>query len=917
MSTPTAEILPISVEEEMKRSYLDYAMSVIVSRALPDVRDGLKPVHRRILYAMAEAGYTSDKPFRKSARVVGDVLGKYHPHGQAAIYDSLVRMAQDFSLRLLLVDGHGNFGSMDGDRPAAERYTEVRLKPVSDMCLLEDYDKGTVNFEPNYDGTLEIPTVLPARFPNLLVNGAGGIAVGMATNIPTHNLGEVIDACCALIDQPDLSFEDLLAIVPGPDFPTGGMITSRKGILDAYRTGRGSIPIRGRAHVEEVRKDREAIIITEIPYQVNKSRLVERIAELVNAKELEGISDLRDESDRHGVRVVIELKRDAQADVVLNRLYAMTPLQTSFGVNMLALHGGRPLQMNLHQVLAAFLAFREEVVTRRTRFYLNKARDRAHLVLGLLVAVFHIDAVVALIRASKDAAEARQALMARLWPADDIVPYLSLLQEEASLKEGGYQLSEAQVKAILDLRLHRLTGLERSKLQDEMQGLLEQIKGFLELLASRPKMLELIKTELLEVRGKYADPRRTAIEELSGSQDMEDLIQREDMVVTFSHKGYIKRVALNAYRSQRRGGRGKSAMATREEDVVSQVFVANTHTPLLFFSSGGKAYQLKVYELPLGSPQTRGKPLISILDSLGKDESIATLLPVPENPAEWEHLHVIFVTSAGHVRRNALSDFQNIRANGKMAMKLEEAGERLIAVQTCRPDQDVLLTTRQGRAIRFEVEDVRQFTGRTSTGVRGVRLQKGDAVVAMTILEGTAFGPEERELYLRQATKLRRSEGEGEDEADLDDPSLLGIGKTLAPEVFQAMQEGEQFILTVSERGFGKRTSAYAYRKTGRGGQGVATLDVNQRTGDVIDAFPVAESDHVMLLTNLGQLTRFPVAQVRIAGRKTQGVTLFRLDKDERVTSVVRVEEDEDGEDSPALAPLPAPLAAPAPESAG
>ncbi len=892
----TSEIVQVTVESEMKRSYLDYAMSVIVSRAVPDVRDGLKPVHRRILYTMAEAGFNADKPHRKSARVCGDVIGKYHPHSLEAVYDTLVRMAQDFSMRLMLIEGQGNFGSMDGDKAASNRYTEVRLRQAAHF-LLEDYDKETVDFQPNYDETLQMPTVLPARYPNLLVNGSGGIAVGMATNIPPHNLGEVIDGCIALIDNPDLGFEDLLTLVPGPDFPTGGMILGRKGIRDAYQTGRGSILMRGRTHVEEIRKDRSAIIITEVPYQINKARLVEKIAELVNTKVLDGISDLRDESDRHGVRVVIELKRDANADVVLNRLYTMTPLQTSFGVNMLALHQGRPSQMGLREVLDAFLAFREEVVTRRTRYYLRKARERAHILMGLLVAVSHIDRVVALIRGSQDAAEARQTLREQVWPVDEIQSYILLLEENPP-SEATYRLSDIQVKAILDLRLHRLTGLERTKLMEECDTLAEQIRTYLELLNSRPKMLDLIKAELLEVKEKFADPRRTSIEDATGLTDVGDLIQREDMVVTFSLKGYIKRVPLASYRSQRRGGRGKSAMSTREEDMLSEVFVASTHTPLLFFSSRGKAYQLKVYELPLGTPQNRGKPIVSLLSSLEKGETIATLLPVPEDPAEWENLHILFVTSAGHVRRNALSDFQNIRANGKIAMKLEEAGENLISVQTCQEDQDVLLTTRQGRAIRFEVREVRQFSGRTSTGVRGIRLQKGDAVVSMTMLEGTSYTPEEREVYIRQASKMRRTENSPDAslEEDDEDKSLLTYEATLTPEMFEEMQSKEQLILTVSQKGFGKRTSAYAYRKTARGGQGVATLEVNQRTGGVVDAFPVRHDQQVLLLTDQGQLTRFPVAQVRVAGRKTQGVILFRMAEDEKVVSVVRVEEETDVE---------------------
>ncbi|MGL4427086.1 MAG: DNA gyrase subunit A [Alphaproteobacteria bacterium] len=890
-SVNTSEVVQITVEEEMKRSYLDYAMSVIVSRALPDVRDGLKPVHRRILYAMMDLGFEYNKPFRKSARVLGEVLGKYHPHGEMAIYDAMVRMAQVFSMRTLLVDGQGNFGSVDGDKPASSRYTEVRLTRISHY-ILEDYDKETVDFQPNYDDTVMMPSVLPARFPNLLVNGAGGIAVGMATNIPTHNLGEVIDGCCALIDNPELGIEELLEYIPGPDFPTGGIILGKKGIRDAYFTGRGSVPIRGKCHTEELKKDRAALIITELPYQVNKARLVERIAELFANKELDGISELRDESDRNGMRVVIELKKDVVPEVILNRLYAMTPLQTSFGVNMLALNGGRPLQMNLKDVLQAFIEFREEVITRRTRFFLNKVRDRAHLILGLVVAVSHIDEIVRLIRKSSDVQQARQTLMTRVWPVEEISDYLKLLGEgEAQLRPEGYAFTEAQVKAILDLRLHRLTGLEREKLTDELKELAAKIQEYVSILSSKTLLFELMKKELLEVRTMFADPRRTALEAEHSVLDEEALIQREDMVVIFTVKGYVKRVPLAAYRAQRRGGKGKTGMSTREEDISSEVFVATTHTPLLFFTSVGKAYQLKVYELPIGTPQGRGKPLLNILP-LTQQETLSTLLPLPEDPEDWKGLDILFVTSAGNVRRNALSDFTNIRGNGKIAMKLEEAGERLIAVQVCREDQDVLLTTRHGRSIRFCVSDVRQFSGRTSTGVRGVRLASGDQVVAMTILEGTGFSPEERELYLRQAARLRRSEGGDEaSEEDADDASLLAYGGALSQEKFDEMALQEQFILAVSERGYGKRTSAYAYRRTGRGGQGVATMEVSNRNGLIVAALPVHEEDQIILLTDGGQMIRCPVHDIRIAGRRTQGVVIFRLAPEEKVVSVVRVSE--------------------------
>lgn len=892
--TSGAGVAPVTIEDEMRRSYLDYAMSVIVSRALPDVRDGLKPVQRRILYAMVDGGYTSDKPHRKSSRIVGDVMGKYHPHGDDPIYQALVRMGQDFSMSATLIDSYGNFGSIDGDKPAAMRYTEARLEKLSDNALLKDYDKDVVDFEPNYDGSLAVPKVLPARFPNLLVNGAGGIAVGMATNIPPYNLGEVVDACCALIDNPELSDAELCQIMPGPDFPTGAFLVGRRGVAESMRDGRGSFLMRAKTHVEDISKDKQAIIITELPYQVQKARTLERIAELVNGKQLDGISDLRDESDRDGIRMVIELKRDAVPEVVLNRLFLMTPLQTPFSANFLALDGGlQPRVMPPRDILNAFIAFREEVVTRRTRFFLAKARSRAHLVLGLLVAVSHIDRVVAVIKGSKDPKEALMALCAIVWDKSDIAGYLSLLSEgEAQLRDDGYVLSEAQARGILDLKLHRLTGLERNKLEDELKALAEEIRGLIALLAQRDKMLGLIKDELAEVKKAFAVPRRTQFIADDGGQSIEDLIQREDMVVTFSVKGYIKRVPLDTYRAQRRGGRGRSGMSTREEDVVSQVFVASTHTPLLFFTKSGKAFQVKVHELPLATPQSRGKPIVQVLDSLEGHDRIATLLPVPESAAAWDDFEIIFVTSKGNIRRNALTDFQNIRANGKIAMKLEAAGERLVSVELCHADQDILLTTKKGRAIRFGVQDLRRFSGRTSTGVRGIRLQPDDEVVSMAILGGAHFTADQREAYLRLIAQRRRAEGAA-DASDDDDTEELALCK-LSDDQVQEMEAAEQFILTVSEKGFGKRTSAYAYRKTGRGGQGVATLDVAKKTGFVVDALPVELNDHLMMLTDNGQLMRFSVNQIRVSGRKTQGVILFRTAGDEKVTSVVRLKEDED-----------------------
>lgn len=858
-ATPQFDISPINIEEEMRSSYLAYAMSVIVSRALPDVRDGLKPVHRRILFAMKEGGYEYNKPFRKSARIVGDVMGKYHPHGDSAIYDAMVRMAQSFSLRLPLIDGQGNFGSMDGDKAAAMRYTEARMAR-SAHSLIEDIDKETVDFQPNYDDSIVEPTVLPARFPNLLVNGAGGIAVGMATNIPPHNLGEVIDACCAYIDDPEITPEQMMEIVPGPDFPTGGTILGRAGIRAAYLTGRGSVIMRGRCHVEEIRKDREAIIVTEIPYQVNKARMIEQIAELVRDKKIEGISDLRDESDRDGVRVVIEIKRDAIADVVLAQLYKFTPLQTSFGVNSLALNGGKPEMMTLREIIVAFIAFREEVITRRTIYELGKARDRAHVLVGLSIAVANIDEMIAMIRAAPDPATAREQLMARDWPAMEVEPLIRLIDEPGrGIVDGKYMLSEVQAKAILDLRLHRLTGLERDKIGDELKEIGEQIKEFLEILSSRPRLMEVLRGELLEIRTQFATPRRTTIEDSEFESDIEDLIAREDMVVTVTNTGYIKRVPLSTYRAQKRGGKGRSGMTMKDEDFISQVFVVNTHTPVLFFSSTGIVYKLKVYRLPLGSPQAKGKALVNILP-LDEGESISTVMPMPEDESAWGDLNVVFATSVGDVRRNQLSDFVDIRANGKIAMKLGE-GERLIAVRTCSEDDDVLLATRNGKAIRFTVSDVRVFKGRDSTGVRGIRMD-GDEVISMSVLRHVDFDMEARDAYQR--------------------------GEMTATET-ERMLADEEIILTVTENGYGKRTSAYEYRITNRGGQGIANIDLTDKNGPVVASFPVNHEDEIMLVSDGGKLIRMPVHDIRVCGRKTQGVMLFRTAEGERVVSVARL----------------------------
>lgn len=879
--TENKAIAFVNIEDEMKNSYLDYAMSVIVSRALPDVRDGLKPVHRRILYAMYESGYDYSRPHKKSAHIVGGVIAKYHPHSTEAVYDSLVRMAQTFSLRLPLIDSQGNFGSMDGDPAAAMRYTEARLSRPAHY-LLNDIDKETVDFTANYDESTVEPTVLPSRIPNLLVNGAGGIAVGMATNIPSHNLGEIIDGCCALIENPDLTVEELMEHIPGPDFPTGGLIMGRRGIYSAFKTGRGSLIIRSRTHIETIRKDREAIIVTEIPYQVNKAKMIERMAELVINKELEGISHLQDESDRNGVRVVIELKKEAIPEVVLNRLYTMTPLQTSFGVNMLALNGGRPQQMGLKEILECFILFREEVITRRTQYELKKARDRAHILVGLALAVANLDEMIALIRKAPDPQTAKDQILSRPWAVQDIEPLIQLIDEPGyPIINGTYKMSEVQAKAILDLRLHRLTGLEREKIAQELHEIVGEIKEYLHILSSRDRRLEILRTELTEIKENYATPRRTTIEDAEMNADEEDLIQREDMVVTVSLGGYIKRVPVTTYRAQKRGGKGRSGMTTREEDAVSELFVANTHTQMLFFTTSGRVFGMKVYKLPLGTPQARGKAIVNLLP-LEEGETISTIMPMPDDEVLWEKMHILFATSSGQVRRNALSDFTNIRANGKIAMKLEE-GEQLIAVSSCNETNDVLLTTREGRCIRFAVTDVREFVGRTSTGVRGIRLTKGDRIVSMSILQQVDFTIEERDAYLKQAMKLRRQEEEeASNEATI----------SLSQERFEAMAAVEEFILSVSENGFGKRSSAYEYRCTNRGGQGITTMDVTTKTGKLVDSFPIKAEDDIMLVTNTGKLIRCPVHDIRIAGRRTQGVTLFRVDKDEAVVSVARIQDD-------------------------
>ena len=895
--TPS-DVRPISITEEMKRSYLDYAMSVIVSRALPDVRDGLKPVHRRILYSMHEQGHTPDKKYVKSARVVGDVMGKYHPHGDSAIYDALVRMAQDFSMRLQLIDGQGNFGSVDGDPAAAMRYTECRLaKPA--MALLDDIDKNTIDFQANYDGNEHEPVVLPARYPNLLVNGAGGIAVGMATNIPPHNLGEVIDACMAMIDDLAISTDKLIEIVPGPDFPTGGLILGRAGIHSAYHTGRGSVIMRGKVAFETLRKDREAIIISEIPYQVNKATMVERIAELVRDKKIEGISDLRDESDRDGYRVVIELKRDAERDVVLNQLYRFTPLQSSFGVNTVALDGGRPLVMTLKDMLFAFVALREEVVSRRTKFLLNKARDRAHILVGLAIAVANIDEVIKLIRGSRDAAEARDALMAREWPATTAASLIELIDDPRHKvsASGTARLSLEQAKAILDLRLQRLTALGREEIKEELDKLAAEIADYLEILRSRARIQSIIKDELTAIKNEFATPRRTEIMEAVGDMEDEDLIQREDMVVTVSHLGYIKRVPLSTYRAQKRGGKGRSGMQTREEDFVSRLFVASTHTPVLFFSSAGQVYKEKVWRLPLSAPQARGKALINILP-LDAGETISTIMPLPEDETTWGDLDVMFATKSGNVRRNKLSDFAKIRPSGIIAMKLDD-GDAIVDVSICTEKDDVLLTAAGGQCIRFAVPEVRVFAGRNSDGVRGITLGKDDKLISMSILRHAEATSEERTAYLKRASAIRRGTNgeelpasEPEETTEATEGAVIELGEKRYVELSAA----EQFVLTLSERGFGKRSSSYEYRTTGRGGKGIVAMSLTAKTGKIVGSFPVEESDQIMLVTDAGKLIRTTVAGIRIAGRSTQGVIVLNTADDEKVVSVERLSEEAEAE---------------------
>jgi len=877
-------ILPVTIENEMSTSYLDYAMSVIVSRAIPDVRDGLKPVHRRILYSMNQMGLDYNKPYRKSARVVGDVIGKYHPHGDSAVYESLVRMAQPFSMMAPLIEGQGNFGSIDGDRPAAMRYTECRLEKITTL-MLGDIDKNCIDYQENYDGSESEPSVLPSRFPNLLINGAGGIAVGMATNIPPHNLSEVIDGCVTILRNPNTSEDELNEIIPGPDFPTGGLIIGRSGIKSAQLTGRGSVILRGKATVEE-NNNKNSIIITEIPYQVNKSNLVEKIAELVRDKKIEGISDIRDVSDRHGIRVIVELKKDAEAEVILNQLYKFTPLQSSFGCNMVTLNAGKPELLSLRQIIDAFLEFRVEIVIKRTTFLLNKSRDRAHVLVGLAIAIANIDEIIKVIRSSPDPATARDYMLKKKWIPKNVESLIELIDDPRHKisEDGTYMLSLEQVQAILDLRLQRLTAIGRDEIEKELNGIGEDIKKYLEILTNRDVLDNLIEEELKEAKTLFGVPRKTEITDIELDVDDEDLIPKQDVVVTVSHKGYIKRVPLVTYRSQRRGGKGRSGMSTRDEDFVTQIFVENTHTPILFFSSTGIVYKMKVWKLPQGTPQSKGKAMINLLP-LSDGEVITTIMPLPENEKEWENLNIIFTTMNGNVRKNKLSDFVDVRANGKIAMKLQ-GNDEIKTVETCTDDDDMLITTSKGQCIRFKVTDIRLFVGRSSTGVRGIRLGKDDKVISSTIIKSMDVSTEERAAYIKMSRAVR---GETEHDNIQDEISDDVIPAVISDEKYAEMGASEQFILSISTNGFGKRTSAFEYRVTGRGGKGIIAMVVNERNGNLADSFPVDTSNQIILVTNKGKLIRCPVDDIRIASRSTQGVKIFDIDEDEQVVSVERL----------------------------
>ena len=891
-------ILPVTIENEMSSSYLDYAMSVIVSRAIPDVRDGLKPVHRRILYSMSQMGLDYNKPYRKSARVVGDVIGKYHPHGDSAVYESLVRMAQSFSMMAPLIEGQGNFGSVDGDRPAAMRYTECRLEKITTL-MLDDIDKDCIEYQENYDGSESEPTVLTSRFPNLLINGAGGIAVGMATNIPPHNLSEVIDGCVTILNNPEITDDELNEIIPGPDFPTGGLIIGRNGIRSAQQTGRGSVVLRGKAEIEE-KNNRNSIIISEIPYQVNKSNLIEKIAEVVRDKRVEGISDIRDVSDRHGIRVVIELKKDAEADVILNQLYKYTPLQSSFGCNMVCLNSGKPELLSIRQIIDAFLEFRVDIVVKRTTYLLNKSRDRAHVLVGLAIAIANIDEIIKVIRSSPDPATARDYMLKKKWIPKNVESLIQLIDDPRHkiATDGSYMLSTEQVQAILDLRLQRLTAIGRDEIEKELNSIGEQIKEYLEILTNRTVLDSLIEKELIDAKDSFGIPRRTEITDLELDVDDEDLIPKQDVVVTVSHKGYIKRVPLSTYRSQRRGGKGRAGMSTRDEDFVTRIFVENTHTPILFFSSTGIVYKMKVWKLPQGTPQSKGKAMINLLP-LSEGENITTIMPLPENEQEWENLYIMFTTENGNVRKNKLSDFVDVRANGKIAMKLQDNDE-IKTVETCTDQDDLLITTLKGQCIRFRVSDVRLFVGRSSTGVRGIRLAKGDRVISSAIIKSMSATTEERAAYLKMSRAVRGDIESDNDENEENNENITPA--ILSDEKYAEMGASEQFILSISNNGYGKRTSTFEYRVTGRGGKGIIAMVVNDRNGNIADSFPVDAANQIILVTNNGKLIRCPVDDIRIASRSTQGVKIFDVDDQEQVVSVERLgdleSDEEDGVDN-------------------
>ena len=870
------KITSISLVEEMKKSYLDYAMSVIVSRALPDTRDGLKPVHRRILYAMNESGYNYNKTYKKSARIVGDVMGKYHPHGDAAIYDSMVRMAQDFSMRLELIDGQGNFGSLDGDPPAAMRYTEARLAKISEK-LITDLDKETIVFQPNYDDSIFEPTVLPAQYPNLLVNGSSGIAVGMATNIAPHNLGEVIDATLHTIDYPDCGIEDLEKFVLGPDFPTGGQIIGIKGIKEAYQTGRGACIIRSKTSIEEFRKDREAIIVYEIPYQVNKSKLIAKIAETVKNNIIEGISDLRDESDRKGVRIVIELKKDVDANIILNQLYKHTLLQTSFNSNMLALNKGKPEQLNLKQIISSFIEFREEIVFKRTVFDLNKARKKAHILIGLVVANNNIDQIIELIKTSKDSKEAKGKLIGKKWKLTETnVNFIKLIEDQTiKLSNNSYIFTENQVKAILDLRLHKLTSLERDDIKKELESIILEIKGYLKILNSREKLLLVIKSELSEIKKEFTTPRRSEIIDKEYEQiDDINYIEKKDIIITISSNGYIKRSLLENYRAQNRGGKGKTGMSTREEDFVKEIHLTDTHKKLLVFSTFGKVYALKSFDIPEASLKARGKPIINLLP-FSQDEKIATFLPLPLNESELRSNLVIFVTKHGMIRKNRLIDIaksgkRELRETGKLSIKLKPKDE-LISVKIASEVQDILLSSSDGRCLRFPIKKLRLFTGLNSGGVRGIKLEKNNYIISQSVLKHSFINMSIRQEYLKYASENRKNNNNN----NRDD--------------FVELQKNEEFLLAVTTKGFGKRSSAYEYRISNRGGKGITGILTTPKNGKVIDCFVINENDQIIMVSDKGQIIRVNINQIRIAGRATQGVSIFKIPEGDRIVYVSRV----------------------------